>query len=223
MNLILLGPPGAGKGTQAEYLGQSLSLAKLSTGDMLRAAVASGSELGAQLKAIMAAGQLVPDDIMVQLIRDRIRQPDCKNGFILDGFPRTIPQAEALDAMLKDEHKSLSCVIELKVDDAALIARIAGRFACAKCGAGYHDDFKPLKQAGVCDACGAKEFSRREDDKPETMTKRLEAYNRQTAPLLPYYRGCNLLATVDGMADISEVTAQINEVIKNCSKLLTCA
>jgi adenylate kinase len=223
MNLILLGPPGAGKGTQAEYLSQSLGLAKLSTGDMLRAAVASGSELGAQLKTIMASGQLVPDDIMIRLIRERIREADCKNGFILDGFPRTIPQAEALDVMLKEENKCLSAVIELKVDDAALIARIAGRFACAKCGAGYHDDFKKTKQPGVCDACGATEFSRREDDKPETMTKRLEAYNRQTAPLLPYYSGCKLLATVDGMAEIDEVTRQINEVIKNCSKLLTCA
>lgn len=223
MNLILLGPPGAGKGTQAEYLHQSLGFAKLSTGDMLRAAAASGSELGAQVKAIMAAGALVPDEIMIRLIRERIREEDCRKGFILDGFPRTIPQAEALDAMLAAEGKRLSCVIELKVDAAALIERIAGRFSCARCGAGYHDTHRRPKTEGVCDACGGTSFARREDDRPETMAKRLEAYERQTAPLLPYYASRGMLRTVDGMADISEVRRQIDDILKDRSKQLTWA
>jgi adenylate kinase len=224
MNLILLGPPGAGKGTQAEYLHESLGLAKLSTGDMLRAATAdSTSELGKTVKSIMAAGQLVPDEIMVALIRDRIAQPDCAKGFILDGFPRTIPQAEALDTMLAEENKRLSHIIELKVDDEALIARIAGRYSCAKCGAGYHDQFRQPKQQGACDMCGAHEFSRREDDKAETVGKRLESYNRQTAPLLPYYRERGVLKTVDGMADMKDVRAQIEAIVKTDAKLLTVA
>jgi adenylate kinase len=223
MNLILMGPPGAGKGTQAEYLQQQLGIAKLSTGDMLRAAVASGSEIGQQAKAIMASGGLVPDDIMISLIRERIREADCANGFILDGFPRTIPQAEALDVMLAAEGKSLGCVIELKVDDQALIARIAGRFSCKKCGAGYHDHFKRPGREGICDSCGSTEFVRREDDKAETVGKRLEAYNVQTAPLLPYYRARGVLQTVDGMAEIGEVTKQIEDIVKNSPKQLTCA
>lgn len=213
MNLILLGPPGAGKGTQAEYLQEKFKLCKLSTGDMLRASAASGSELGNKLKAIMAAGQLVSDDIMIDLIRERIRKADCDGGFILDGFPRTIPQAEALDVMLKAENKSLDYVIELKVDDKALTERIAGRFSCAKCGAGYHDSFKQPKQSGTCDACGAHEFTRREDDNASTVTKRLEAYHRQTAPILPYYRERGVLKTLDGMASISQVTQQIEELV----------
>lgn len=223
MNLILLGPPGAGKGTQAEHLQKTLGLAKLSTGDMLRAAVASGSEVGQEAKKVMAAGQLVSDDIMIRLIRERIQQPDCAKGFILDGFPRTIPQAEALDVMLAEEKKSLNSVIELKVDDKALIERIAGRFSCAKCGTGYHDHFKQPAKAGVCDACGSAEFSRREDDKPETMGRRLDAYNKQTAPLLPYYKARGVLYTVDGMADIGEVTKSIDIIIQQCLKQLTCA
>lgn len=213
MNLILLGPPGAGKGTQAEYLQEKFKLCKLSTGDMLRASAASGSELGNKLKSIMAAGQLVSDDIMIDLIRERIRKADCDGGFILDGFPRTIPQAEALDVMLKDEDKSLDYVIELKVDDKALTERIAGRFSCAKCGAGYHDSFKQPKQIGTCDTCGAHEFTRREDDNAATVTKRLEAYHRQTAPILPYYRERGVLKTLDGMASIEQVTKQIEALV----------
>lgn len=213
MNLILFGPPGAGKGTQADFLSRKYGFAKLSTGDMLRAAVAAGSELGKKAKDIMARGQLVPDDIMIGLIRDRIRQDDCKAGFILDGFPRTEAQAEALDTMLSAEKKHLNYVIELKVDDQKLIERITGRFSCAKCGAGYHDQHKQPRKAGVCDACGSAEFSRREDDKAETVAKRLEAYHRQTAPLLPYYQRKNLLISVDGMADIAEVTRQIETIL----------
>ena len=211
MNLILLGPPGAGKGTQSDYLRDTYTLTKLATGDMLRAAVASGSELGKQAQAVMKAGGLVGDDIMIGVIRDAIAQ--CPGGFILDGFPRTTAQAEALDAMLKNIGKTLDHVIELKVDDAALVARIAGRFSCKQCGAGYHDSFKQPKQPGRCDSCGSAEFTRREDDRAETVAKRLEQYHAMTAPLLPYYRARSILRTVDGMADIDAVTAAIRQVI----------
>lgn len=214
MNLILLGPPGAGKGTQAQFLSDEFGLAKLSTGDMLRACVASGSEMGKQLKEIMAAGQLVSDHIMIDLIRGRIKEADCANGFILDGFPRTTAQAEALDDMLASENAKMDFVIELKVDDQKLVQRIAGRFSCKACGAGYHDSFKQPKVAGVCDSCGSTEFSRRDDDKAETVGKRLVAYHEQTAPLLPYYRKKGVLTSVDGMADINEVTAQIHALMK---------
>lgn len=213
MNLILLGPPGAGKGTQAAFLQEKFSLCHLSTGDMLRATVASGSEMGRKLQDIMSSGNLVPDAIMVDMIKDRIKADDCKNGFILDGFPRTIAQAEALDEMLDREGQSLDHVIELQVRDAEMVARISGRYACAKCGAGYHDSFKQPKQEGVCDACGNTEFTRRKDDQPETVARRLEAYHEQTAPLLPYYEKRGVLRSVDGMADINEVTGQINAIV----------
>lgn len=220
MNLILLGPPGAGKGTQAQYLYSRLGACKLSTGDMLRAAVAAGTPVGLQAKEVMAKGQLVSDDIMIALIRDRIRQPDCAKGFILDGFPRTQAQAAALDGMLAEEKRTLDCVIELKVDDAKLVERIAGRFSCAKCGVGYHDAFKKPRKEGVCDECGATEFSRREDDKAETVSKRLVAYHQQTAPIIPYYHEKGVLSTVDGMADIDEVTRQIDKVLEKGKKLV---
>ena len=209
MNLILFGPPGAGKGTQAQAMTENYGLAKLSTGDILR----MPGPLNDRARQYMQKGELVPDSLIISIIRNRILEKDCKEGFVFDGFPRTIPQAEALDVMLKEEGKLLDCVIELKVDDAELIKRVAGRFACAKCGAGYHDSFKQPKKEGTCDACGAHEFSRREDDKPETMSKRLDAYNRQTAPLLPYYKEKGVLHTVDGMAEISQVTRQIDEIL----------
>lgn len=215
MNLILLGPPGAGKGTQAQVLKDRHGLVQLSTGDMLRATAASGSELGKKLKAIMASGALVPDEIMIDMIADRIAQPDSANGFILDGFPRTTRQAEALDKMLAEKGMGLDAVIELKVDDAALVDRISGRFSCGSCGSGYHDDHKKPRKAGACDICGGTTFVRREDDKAETVKARLDAYHRQTAPLLPYYKARNVLKSVDGMAPIEDVTGQIEKVLAN--------
>jgi len=213
MKLVLLGPPGAGKGTQAERIRDRYRIAHLSTGDMLREAVAADTEVGRRAKAIMDAGRLVPDDVINRLVAERIAQPDCGRGFVLDGFPRTLAQAEALDALLDERGERLDGVLEFAVDDDALIERISGRFACAQCGAGYHDRFKQPAVAGLCDVCGSREFVRREDDNAETVRARLDAYNAQTAPLLPYYRDQGLLITIDGMAGIDEVTAQIFEKI----------
>ena len=212
MNIILLGPPGAGKGTQSDFLAETYKLTKLATGDMLRAAVKAGTPIGLKAKAVMEAGQLVSDDIMIGIIRDAIK--DARGGFILDGFPRTTAQAAALDEMLLEENMKLDHVIELKVDDAALVERISGRYSCAKCGAGYHDAFRKPVVENTCDACGSTEFSRRADDKAETVAKRLEAYHAQTAPIIPYYRDRGTLKTVDGMADIADVTHQITAILK---------
>ena len=211
MRLLLLGPPGAGKGTQAERIAAKYHVPHLSTGDMLREAVAADSAVGRQAKAIMDAGRLVPDDVMIRLVAERIAQPDCARGFVLDGFPRTLAQAEALDKLLEERGLELDLVLEIAVDDDALVERISGRFACARCGTGYHDRFKRLQVPGVCDACGSREFVRREDDNAETVRARLEAYHAQTAPLLPYYRDQGLLSVVDGMAEIDQVTAEVFE------------
>jgi len=214
VKVVLLGPPGAGKGTQAKRLEEQRGLKQLSTGDMLRAAVAAGTPLGRQAKQVMESGQLVRDDLIVAMIAERIVEPDCAKGFVLDGFPRTVQQAEALDAMLKNSAKGgIERVVELAVDEPALIERIAGRFACAKCGAGYHDKFKRPKKAGVCDRCGGTAFVRRPDDRAEAVAVRLEAYRNQTAPILPYYRSRGLLKTVDGMASAEEVARQIDRAL----------
>ncbi len=213
MNLILLGPPGAGKGTQAQELAARRGLVQLSTGDMLRAAVKAGTDVGREADAVMKAGGLVSDDIVIRIISERIDQPDCANGFILDGFPRTLPQAAALDVLMQQKGKKLDKVIELKVDDSALIDRISGRFTCGKCGAGYHDQNKPTKVAGTCDSCGSTEFVRRADDNAETVKNRLMAYYRQTAPLLGYYFAFQRLVSVDGMAPIADVARQLDEVV----------
>jgi adenylate kinase len=214
MNIILLGPPGAGKGTQAQRLQRERGLVQLSTGDMLRAAVASGSELGKKAKDIMEKGQLVPDTLMVGLIQDRIAQPDAAKGFILDGFPRTVAQAEALDEMLTRSGKKLDRVVEMVVDEKALTERIVGRYTCAKCGTGYHDKFKRPKVEGVCDVCGSREFIRRKDDNADTMKTRMAAYRAQTEPLLPYYAARGVLRKVDGMAAMDEVYRQISGVLE---------
>jgi adenylate kinase len=213
MNLILLGPPGAGKGTQAKRLETGRGLVQLSTGDMLRQAVASGSALGQQAKKVMEAGQLMPDEIIIAMIAERIAAPDARKGFVLDGFPRTEAQAEALDKMLASRGSRLDAVIELAVDEAALIERISGRYTCAKCGAGYHDKFQVPKVPGVCDRCGSTEFVRRKDDNPETLRARLEAYRAQTAPIVPYYRRKGVLKEVDGMAAPDQVTRQIEAIL----------
>lgn len=213
MKLILLGPPGAGKGTQAKRLEETRGLKQLSTGDMLRAAVESGSPLGLEADRIMKAGKLVPDNIMIDMIAERLDQPDTKRGVIFDGFPRTVRQAEALDAMLNKRGEALDAVIEMTVDDAALIDRISGRFSCAKCGTVYHDRNNRPRTEGKCDVCGSTEFKRRPDDRAETVQTRLKEYNEQTAPILPYYMKKGVVHQVDGMADVDQVTGQIERVL----------
>jgi adenylate kinase len=209
MNVILLGAPGAGKGTQAKELAARRGLVQLSTGDMLRGAVKAGTEIGKKAKAIMDLGDLVPDEVVVRIISERIDQPDCANGVILDGFPRTLEQAAALDRVLAEKKKKLDAVIELKVDDSKLVERIVGRFTCAKCGEGYHDRFKRPKVRGVCDVCQSAEFSRRPDDNAETVTRRLMVYYRETSPLIGYYYCKGTLTSVDGMAPIQDVLAAL--------------
>lgn len=208
MILILFGPPGAGKGTQAKFLEQKFNIVQLSTGDMLRAKVKQADPLADKIKEIFAAGALVSDDIMIALIEDRIQQPDCHNGFILDGFPRTVPQAEALDEMFVKLNLKLDAAIELKVDEDALVERITGRCSCSKCGASYHSKFNPPKAEGICDLCGG-DIVCRTDDNEETVRARLKVYHEQTEPVLPYYKAKGDLKTVDGMAPMDDVTKAI--------------
>jgi len=214
MRLILLGPPGAGKGTQAQRLVEKHGIPQLSTGDMLRAAVRAETEVGKRAKAVMEAGHLVSDEIVNEIVSERIDAADCANGFILDGYPRTLAQADALEAMLKRKGQPLDAVIELKVDDDVLVDRIAGRYTCARCGTGYHDTKHPPKVAGVCDKCGSHEFKRRADDNAETLRTRLQAYYKDTSPLVGYYHAKGLLASVDGMADMNQVTMAIEQVLE---------
>jgi adenylate kinase len=213
MNIILLGPPGSGKGTQAKRIEQTHGIVQLSTGDMLRATTASDSEFGRRVKAIMDSGQLVPDDIIVEMIDRRIAERDCRKGFILDGFPRNVPQAEALDAMLAAHGLKLDHVILLDVDEAVLVDRLSGRFSCNHCGASYHERYNRPRRDGVCDVCGSTEFVCRADDRPEAVKARFEVYRRQTAPILPYYASRGILRRIDGMADIDAVTREIEKVL----------
>jgi len=216
-NLILLGPPGAGKGTQARRLEDTFGLVQLSTGDLLRAAVAAGTEAGKQAKAVMEAGELVSDEIVIAILRDRLAEPDTANGVILDGFPRTTVQAEALDALMFDMDQSIRAAISLEVDDEAMVDRISGRYTCAKCGEGYHDTFKTPQVDGVCDKCGGTEMTRRADDNAETVGSRLRAYHEQTAPLIDYYDGKGVLARVDAMGDIDDVAQELSVAVRQAA------
>lgn len=213
MSLILFGPPGSGKGTQAEFIVEDQGLAHLSTGDMLRAAVEAKTKTGEVAKKLMDQGALVPDAVVIQIISDRLDEDDCSVGFILDGFPRTLTQATALDELLAEKKVGRLRVIEIRVSDELLVERITGRFSCANCGRGYHKKFKPTLIAGICDSCGGEEFSTRKDDTLETVQDRLRNYHAQTAPLLPHYRAQNLLDTVDGEVDMEGVRGQIRAIL----------
>ena len=213
MNIILLGPPGAGKGTQARMLTEERGLVQLSTGDMLRAAVSAGTPVGKAADAVMKSGGLVSDEIVIGVISERLDQPDVKSGVIFDGFPRTLAQADALEKLLAEKGVTLDHVIEMRVDDEVVTARIAGRYTCAKCGEGYHDESKQPKTPGVCDKCGGTEFKRRADDNAEAVRTRLLAYYRETSPLIGYYYAKGRLQTVDGLAEIDEVQRQISAIL----------
>ena len=214
---ILLGPPGAGKGTQARMLEEDFGLIQLSTGDLLRAAVASGSEAGKRAKAVMDAGGLVSDDIVLAVLQDRLSAPDVARGIILDGFPRTAGQAAALDTLLAASNQRITAAISLEADDAAMVGRISGRSTCATCGEGYHDEFKRPAKAGVCDKCGGTEFKRRADDNAETVRDRLTAYHAQTAPLITYYDGKGVLERVNAMGDIEDIRSHLGTLVGGVS------
>ena len=213
INIILLGPPGVGKGTQAGLLVKQRAMTQLSTGDMLRAAKDSGSALGNKVADILNSGALVSDEIVIALIKERLEAGEDTQGYIFDGFPRTLGQADALGALLDSVGQSLDYVIEMRVDDAILAERITGRFTCGACGAGYHDSFKSPKVAGICDACGGADFVRREDDTPEALRTRLMAYYKETSPLIGYYHAKGVLHPVDGLGGIDEINANIAGIL----------
>ena len=213
MNIILLGPPGAGKGTQAELLVVNRGMVQLSTGDMLRAEKNAGTELGNRIKAVMDAGELVSDEIVSSLIDENLKRLRPDQGVIFDGYPRTAAQAQALDELLAANGRKLDRVVELEVNEDALVERIVGRYTCAKCGAGYHDKFKQPKVAGTCDVCGSHEFKRRADDNEETVRTRMAEYRGKTAPIIPIYEARGILTRVDGMADIDHVSAAVSAAL----------
>ena len=213
MGIILLGPPGAGKGTQAKKLTQAFSIPQISTGDMLRAAVKTGTALGKQAKAFMDAGGLVPDEVVIGIVKERLAEPDCGKGFILDGFPRTIPQAEALDRVAKELGKEIRFVLSLEVDQNDLMERLCGRRTCTGCGAMYHVKFNPPKAVGKCDKCGTA-LIQRDDDKEETIKNRLTNYNKATAPLLDYYRNTGKIRSVMASGEIDAIYTEIVKILR---------
>ena len=215
--LILLGPPGAGKGTQARMLEEQFGLVQLSTGDLLRAAVAAGTDAGKQAKAVMEVGDLVSDDIVIAILRDRLADADCAKGVILDGFPRTTVQAKALDILLAESGQKIDAAVSLDVDDAAMVDRISGRFTCGGCGEGYHDTYKAPKVAGQCDKCQGTDFKRRADDNAETVAARLDAYHAQTAPLIAFYDAQGALARVDAMGAIDEIATTLGDIVRRAT------
>lgn len=212
--LILLGPPGAGKGTQARMLEEDFGLVQLSTGDMLRAAVAAGTEAGQAAKAVMEAGGLVSDEIVLAILSERMRQPDVAQGIILDGFPRTTVQAGALDALLAEAGQKVTAAVSMEVDDDAMVERVSGRYTCGGCGEGYHDRFKQPAVDGVCDKCGGTAFKRRADDNAETVRERLNAYHAQTAPLIAYYDGKGVLERIDAMGAIADIRQGLGAIVR---------
>ncbi|WP_282168485.1 adenylate kinase [Ruegeria atlantica] len=213
--LILLGPPGAGKGTQARMLEDKFGLVQLSTGDLLRAAVAAETDAGKAAKAVMEAGDLVSDDIVIAILRDRLAEPDCAKGVILDGFPRTTVQAEALDGLLSETGQKINAAISLEVEDGEMVIRISGRYTCAGCGEGFHDTFKIPAIKGKCDKCGSTEFKRRADDNAETVASRLAAYHAQTAPLITYYQDHGVLKGLNAMGNIDDIAGNLERIVSD--------
>ena len=213
MRVILLGPPGAGKGTQAKILTERYRVPQISTGDILRAAVAAGTPLGKEAKSYMDQGVLAPDEVVIGIVRDRLTEPDCQSGYLLDGFPRTVTQAEALTRMLKDLGTPLPTVVSLEVSEEELVRRLAGRRTCEGCGEPFHVEFHPPRVSGICDKCGGN-LIQREDDREETIRRRLQVYREQTEPLIGYYKSQGLLKTVEGMGETGEIFARISRVLE---------
>jgi adenylate kinase len=212
MNIILLGPPGAGKGTQAKMLVDQYQIPQISTGDILRAAVKEGTQLGIEAKSYMDKGELVPDSVVIGIVEERIKEPDCAKGYMLDGFPRTVPQAEALDGMLQNLSSMIDHVVSIEVGKEELVKRLTGRRTCRECGAGYHVMFDPPKKEDVCDKCGG-ELYQRDDDNVETVTSRLEVYEAQTLPLIDYYKTQGKVRPIDGVGDIKDIFGRITQVL----------